>query len=279
MAPSATCGSRPATATRARSATSSTSARPTTRAACTATPGSPTTATPCSSTAAPTTASRSRASASTRRRTSTTRRMTNYLTPVSDFPDLADALEASCADLTGKQLINLSTGPNDRNTYAQADHRRRTVPRSRRWRRPWSSAPRPVQCDFEPQLDPNTPGRPAAQAPARSRSFSEDFEDGLGDWHRRGGQRLHGGLQPGLEVDDRPAAGNKPAGRPAAAFGPAPDLGSCTGDAGDFSSVNYLTSPDIVVGDDGRPRGSAGCRSTTTSRPSSASTAARCSSQ
>ena len=42
---------------------------------------------------------------------------------------------------------------------------------------------------------------------------------------------------------------NLPAGDHTAAFGPAPDqIGVCNGAAGDFSSVNYLTSPSITVG-------------------------------
>ena len=100
---SATCGTPPATATRARSRTPSTTATPTTAAACTATPV-------CVNHAYALLvdggtfngADRRPASASTRRRNIFWHAQTDYLTPTSDFPDLADALEASCADLIGQ---------------------------------------------------------------------------------------------------------------------------------------------------------------------------------
>ena len=95
---SATCGPRPATATRARSPTRSTTARPTTVAACTATPACRTTATRCLSTAARSTADGHR-HRSRQGRAHLLRAHAVFQTPTTDFIDHADALETSCADL------------------------------------------------------------------------------------------------------------------------------------------------------------------------------------
>ena len=173
---------------------------------------------------------------------------TNYLTPVSGFEDMANALDASCADLTGRQLTKLSTDPNDRGTYtktisaadcAQVSLMARAV-ELRRW---------PTQCDFGPQLDPNTPN-PCGPGTGPKPSYTEDFEHGLGAWTPAGGGPVYpGGLEEQWRYTTDLPDGNKPAGSTGAAFGPAPDRGQCVGpDPGDFSSVNYLTSPDITVG-------------------------------
>ncbi len=50
--------------------------------------------------------------------------MTEYQTPISGFPDHAESLEASCADLTGRSIKQLSTMPNDSQTFRAEDHGR-----------------------------------------------------------------------------------------------------------------------------------------------------------
>ena len=161
---------------------------------------------------------------------------------------MADALEASCADLVGAQLSNLSTEANDHSpspfkitaadctqvaAMAQAVELR----------------DEPVQCDFGPQLDPNTPATCGAGTGSKS-SYLADFEAGLGDWTTSVDSVFGGPTDEWKFTGDLPE-GNKPPGSTGAAFGPLSDEGTCTGDATDGSMVTYLTSPDIVVGEAG----------------------------
>ena len=193
------------------------------------------------------------------------------MTPVSDFTDHADALEASCADLTGKQLRNLSVKANDSGAYdkkitagdcAQVAAMAQAV----------ELRTEPTQCDFGPQLDPNTPAL-CGDGTESETVFDEDFEEGIGDWDLAG-ESVFGGETMDWETSTDLPEGNAPAGSETAAFGPAPDNGTCTGDEADFSSVNTMTSEEIELRRHGPQP--AVCRSTTTSRPSWASTAATC---
>ncbi len=177
------------------------------------------------------------------------RAMTNYQTPVSGFADHADALAQSCADLTGVTLRKLSTEPNAHENLfgkitaadcanvdlaAQATELRME----------------PVQCDFGPQLDPDAPATCGEGTVEAEASFEDDFETGLGEWELDGESVFGGPLRDWKSSSDLPE-GNKPAGSTQAAFGPTPDLGTCSEDASDFSGVNTMTSPVITVGEDG----------------------------
>ena len=177
------------------------------------------------------------------------RAMANYQTPVSSFADHADALAQSCQDLIGVTLRKLSTEPNAHENLfgkitaadcanvdkaAQATELRLD----------------PVQCDFGPQLDPNAPATCGAGTVEATPSFEDDFEGGLGDWTLDGESVFGGPTRDWKSTQDLPE-GNKPAGSTQAALGPAPDLGTCSEDENDFSSVNTMTSPVITVGEDG----------------------------
>lgn len=172
---------------------------------------------------------------------------TNYLTPVSNFSDMADAIESSCADLVGKQLTALRFGPNEHDTYDKKItagdctqvHQAAVATQMRT---------EPVQCDFGPLLDPNT-AAPCGAGTGLHTTFSEDFEGNVSSWDTSAFDvKYPGGIhQPWTFSRDLPP-GNLPAGDTRAAFGPAPDKGVCNGAAGDFSSVDYLTSPAITVG-------------------------------
>jgi Zn-dependent metalloprotease len=175
---------------------------------------------------------------------------TNYLIPVSNFADMADSLQASCADLVGKQLTALRFEPNDHGTYDKritADDCTQVsnVIAAVELRKD------PVQCDFGPLLDPNAPS-PCGAGTGLDTTFSEDFEGDTSAWDTSDFEvAFTGGIhQPWTFSRDLPP-GNLPAGDTRAAFGPAPDKGVCNGAAGDFSSVDYLTSPDITVGSAG----------------------------
>jgi hypothetical protein len=108
-------------------------------------------------------------------------------------------------------------------------------------------------------LDANTPSLCGAGTGVKPGGYVEDFEDGLTGWDTTSpAPRYPGGLSADWETSTDLPSDNKPAGDTAAAFGPAPDqFGQCTEAAGDFSSVNYLTSPDITVGAVGDVAGSA----------------------
>ena len=109
---SSTCGTRTATATPGKVSDEEYHLLlPTTTAGCTTTLALRTAAFAIlGSTAAPTTARPSTASASTRRPPSTLRGQSQYLIPSSDFPDMADALLASCDDLTGQRVVAAHRG-------------------------------------------------------------------------------------------------------------------------------------------------------------------------
>ncbi len=175
---------------------------------------------------------------------------TNYLTPVSNFVDMADAIEASCNDLINKQLSTLSTAPNDRGTY---DKRITAADCAQVHNTAVATELRtpPTQCNFGPLLDPNDPS-PCGTGTVPVTAFSEDFEGSVTAWDTSGFEvAFPGGIhQPWTYSRDLPA-GNLPAGSTRAAFGPTPSKGVCNNGAGDFSSVDYLTSPSITVGSAG----------------------------
>lgn len=166
-----------------------------------------------------------------------------YLTPISDFPDLADSLEAACSDLTGHALKNLSVEPNDstvaNNKITAADcaevHKMTLAVELRK---------DPTgQCGWEPLLDKNAPEACGSDFKP-SGIFSDDFEAGLGNWTLSGNNPFGGATY------DWEAAGAStvPGGHDSAvAFGPDPGAGDCSGGPGDISSVNYMDSGDIVI--------------------------------
>ena len=167
------------------------------------------------------------------------RAQTVYQTRASDFPDHADALEASCRDLTGVPLTGLSTdppaGPSEQAitaadcasvTQMTAAVELRTSPAT--------------QCNFQPLLQPGAP----ALCPGRGKPkaiYSSGFKRNLDGWRVSNEGRYPG--WPGLNWRARSAL---PGGRSGgAAFGPDPGLGSCDQGAGDVSGVMYMTSPTI----------------------------------
>ena len=238
--------------------------------ACTATPACRTTATPCSSTVAPTTASTVEGIGLTKAAAIYYQAMTEYMTPVSDFTDHADALDASCADLTGKQLRNLSVQANDSGAYDKkitaADCAQVTA-----MALAVELRTEPTQCDFGPQLDPNTPAlcgdghrvRDGLRGRLRGRASAPGTLDG---------ESVFGGRHDGLgdRRTDLPA-GNKPAGSERR-LRSGPRRRRLHRRRGRLLQRQHHDQP----GDRGRRHGASSprCRSTTTSRPSWASTAA-----
>lgn len=166
-----------------------------------------------------------------------------YQTETTDFNDHADALEASCADLLGATLKNLSTGESDPGDYAGtisgadcaevtdmiAAVELRTDPTS--------------QCNFVPLLDQNPPPVCANEANP-SVIFKETFERGA----LAGGWRLtNAGVFSGWPGTNWVKDTSLPGGRSGSAAY-AQDLdGQCDGGAGDVSGSMSLESRPIFL--------------------------------
>jgi Zn-dependent metalloprotease len=163
-----------------------------------------------------------------------------YQLPTSKFADHADALEASCTDLIGQPLNNLSTGAPggvSGQTISAADCAEvadmiaavelRTDP---------------AQCNFQPLLKQNPPSLCANQKNPPIH-YEEDFEDGLAGW-----TLTNTGVYSGWPGLDWTQSTTLPGGRSgAAAFAVDPDGGNCDQGAGDISGVMRLQSPAIVL--------------------------------
>ncbi len=101
-----------------------------------------------------------------------------YLTPTSDFVNLADALEAACSDLTGVNLTGLSTasaatGPSGQIITAADCQQVTNAILAVELRT------EPSFCNFTPIL---TTTAPLCGAASTNRLFFEDWETGLGSW-------------------------------------------------------------------------------------------------
>ena len=170
------------------------------------------------------------------------RAMTEYQTPTSEFVDHADALEASCADLIGQPINELSTDPNDsavsdeviaaEDCAAVAATIQAVELRTE-----------PVQCNFQPLLDPDTPPLCATGKPKMF--YREAFSDRLRGWTLDSSA-----VFDPTQAIDWVADNSLPGGRAGkAAYAADPDGGTCSGAAGDMSGVSLLTSPEIETPD------------------------------
>jgi hypothetical protein len=165
-----------------------------------------------------------------------------YQTPATDFDDHADALQASCSDLTGVPLEGLSTtstpaGPSGESiTAADCDAVNEMIEAVE------LRADPSAQCNFQPLLQQNPPPL-CSNTPNPPTFYHEDFEDGLAGWTLTN-QGVFAGW-PGL---DWTQATSLPGGRSgAAAFAVDLNAGNCDGGAGDISGTMSLLSPPIRV--------------------------------
>jgi Zn-dependent metalloprotease len=170
-----------------------------------------------------------------------------YQTPSTDFPDHAESLESSCADLIGLRLNNLGTGSSPphgaRPSITTADCASvatmaaavelRTDPTS--------------QCNFQPILQPDAP--PVCGDEPATEVFVDDFESGLDGWTLTNLGVFSG--WPGL---DWTTDSTLPADRAgSAAFGADPNIGDCGAGANDVSGMMSMQSPVITL-PSGTPR-------------------------
>ncbi|MEI7054957.1 M4 family metallopeptidase [Nocardioides sp. CCNWLW239] len=177
---------------------------------------------------------------------------TNYLTPTSGFPEYAQAMVSSCADLTGLTTLKKPTlGTSTSQTGGgETPGGEATAPALEPITATDCAAvaaantateltKEPVQCNFGPMLDPNTPAL-CGEGTNEVTTYSEDFEDGLTGWTQDAESLVPGNDYPwetksGVEGNETTAA-----------WGPDPVEGECGG-PGDITSRNGLISPEITV--------------------------------
>ncbi|MBU6283434.1 M4 family metallopeptidase, partial [bacterium] len=171
------------------------------------------------------------------------RAQSEYLQPVSEFPDHADALEASCADLVGVPLAGLGTGASppgpSGETITQADCDAVAVMAEALDLR----ADIQSVCSFSPLLAPDPPARCADNGATPVEIWSEGFEAGAAGWTTSSSGVFQG--WPGITWS---VSSSLPDGRTGkAAFAADPRGGSCDSGAGDFSGVQVFTSAPIAI--------------------------------
>lgn len=173
------------------------------------------------------------------------RTQADYLTSSSDFGDMADGLDASCAALTGQDIKKLTVEPNA--TAESADPitaddcaQVTAVEKAVQFRT------KPTQCNFQPILAKGAP--PVCGKGMKSHVFWKDnFEHGLHKWKRASDVVF---ADEGAQAMPWQVTGDAPGGHHSkVAYGPdsKPDEGSCAGDEQDNSSADSIISRKIRV--------------------------------
>ncbi len=181
------------------------------------------------------------------------RAKTHYQGPATNFIGHADALEQSCADLTGTNLASLTDGtPSGEVISANDCAEVANAILAVELRTP------PAQCGFQPLLAQNPPPLCAAPGTEAKKVFRDNFES-----HRRqddgnvgndtsdgNGMRWtvsHEGTTPDFTERDWLVTSALPDGRSGSAyFGADPNIGTCL-PGGDETAVLHLDSPVINV--------------------------------
>jgi Zn-dependent metalloprotease len=164
------------------------------------------------------------------------RAMTNYQTPTTKFADHADSLEAACTDLIGQPINELSVDPNDSTVSSEVIDASDCVAVAA-MTQAVEFRTDPVQCNFRPLLDPDTPMLCASGKP--NTFYLEAFSDKFNGWTRASSAVFDPTLAIDWVSDD-----TLPGGRSGkAAYARGLDEGTCSGAAGDISGVSRLTSP------------------------------------
>lgn len=170
------------------------------------------------------------------------RAQSEYLTETSDFADLADGLEASCTDLTGQDINEVTLTPNATPALAD-DITAGDCTALASGIAAVELRKEPTQCDFGPLLKPGAPS--ACGKGYRTKAhFSENFEDGLKGW-KKSEQVVYKGAK-GIDWRTTAQAPGKHASKVAMAPDPT-DAGECSSTSTDISSRNSITSPQVTV--------------------------------
>lgn len=163
------------------------------------------------------------------------RAMAVYQTPVSDFADHADLLEASCVDLVGAQLYDLQTGVPVADAITVDDCAEVSAAMDAVEMRA-----APVQCSFQTLLDPDPPA-----VAGNLVVFDERFDNDPGDrW-----ELSNHGIFPEYEPRDWVWTDEAPAGGQGGAFFAVDSvlIGDCRPGSDDQSGVMELTSPEVLI--------------------------------
>jgi Zn-dependent metalloprotease len=158
-----------------------------------------------------------------------------YQHPTTDFPDHADAIEQSAADLVGVNLPDLNTGAPSGLSINAAD-----VDQVKKAMLAVEMRTPPVACGFQPLLAQNPPA--LCPAPKRVQNiFQDTFEEGDYDW-----TVSHDAVTPAdFTPRDWQVVDGLPDDRTGHAFFAVdPTYGTCA-PGGDQSGVLNLTSPEI----------------------------------
>ncbi|MFC5179592.1 M4 family metallopeptidase [Nocardioides taihuensis] len=168
------------------------------------------------------------------------RAQTAYLTPTSDFGDMANALDSSCLSLVGEDIQELSTSPDSPGAPAEPITTADCLSVSAAVLATELRKDPTEQCDFQPLLAKGAPSACGAGSKAKT-VWQETFNSGLGKWkqseevvYNKGrGYKWKGGVAPDHST--------------LTAYAPDPQGGSCSGSTGDISSRNSLISPKITM--------------------------------
>ena len=159
-----------------------------------------------------------------------------YQTPTSDFADHADALEASCADLSGATLADLTTGASSGEVITARDCVQvAEAALAVELRTP------PTICRFQPLLAKSPPDRCDPATTTQVDLFADDFEGGAGAWSVD-----HIAASSDFTPRDWVLTSSLPERTGSGFFAADPDIGTCQ-PGGDESGVLYLTSPAITL--------------------------------
>jgi Zn-dependent metalloprotease len=158
-----------------------------------------------------------------------------YQTPTTDFADHADALEASCTDLINVNLNDLSTGAPSGEMISAADCTELGNALDAVEMRD-----EPLQCNFQPMLDPNPP-------PLCGGAVTTIFTDTLESDPTSTWTISHMDVYSTTNLNWEWVS-MLPDGRPGSAFfGVDPQIGSCSEGPGDVSGVMHTDSPTITI--------------------------------
>lgn len=166
---------------------------------------------------------------------------TAHLTPTSDFDDMANSLESSCAELTGQEILALEieedtpAAPVAPITAADCASVTAAIAATEMRLDPTE------QCQFEPILRGNAPGV-CGKGTTTKTIWKENFEDGLKGWKKS--ERVF--FEEGRGFNWK-ASSDAPEHGGTVAYAPDPVSGSCLGDADDISSANAITSKAISM--------------------------------
>jgi Zn-dependent metalloprotease len=160
-----------------------------------------------------------------------------YQVPYSNFADHAEALEASCDDLTGTLVNDLWTGAPDAEITSDDCDQVAAAMLAVEMRTP------PTQCGFEPLLAKDPPAA-CGIGTSRASVFNDDFEDGAPGWTLD-----NEGVYPTYTPRDWELTTGTLDGRTGTWFFGADDpaVGDCNPESDDQSGVMYLMSPIITA--------------------------------